>query len=1449
MKRLTTLIALLMLVLGLGAATVTVGTVTQYTNFFPIFTCCTHNYSQQIYRQSQINHFGVITKIGFYRMQSCYGELSESHNWTIYMGHITRSSFASPSDWEPLANLTQVFSGSVLNEFPEPGGWMEITLQTPFGYNNIDNLVVAIHENTPGWGVPVDWGGFTIDQYSGSYAGIMCFDSVDLDPNNPSLDSMASYEIAAIKLEFTPEVAPPLTPVPVRPLNNATLSSGDLLEWTLPYGSPPASGYDVYIDGSLLSANQAGNRCAVHGLSVGPHTWYVIARNPAGVSPPSASCGFVYSFAVAIGFEDEDFGLPIETSSHYNYSQSIFLQSEMGINNQGNDEAYCSIEKISFFYDGTTVPVDCRDWVIYVGHTSKTEFSSPSDWVPVSEMVQVFAGQVSFLPTPGWVGISLDTPFLYDTTSNIVIAVDENTPGYCNWNPYFHNSITFNQNRSIAFQGNHNANPDPATPPDGTLVSAIPNIMMHVGQLQTGPRLSLAPNVLDFELLLNGETSEGFNVTATNMGIGTLNLAAGDISIIGDNAAEFSFDPSNLPVALGHGESVSIPVSLTGVTAGQLSATLRIVYEGQNHDVGLIARVMPTGTIVIGEGNQTQQLPFATQFIYSGSATLYKAEEINGSGSLQMLAWDCAAVNSNHTPEISYRIWAKNTNADCMNFETWEDLRSGMTLLKVGSFVPTAGSWQMFELDVPFVYTGVNLIIYVESQCDNWGQHNYWFKYSEVDESRHLSFNYNSPPTVIGNWNGQIPNIMLHFVPNLADDLCALDVSGTRTSAVGETSHYSVRIRNNGSDAQTNYQVKLVDTDNNVLGAVNGPAIDSGEIIEVLVPWTPTTAGQKSMRGKVEMSGDGFAGNNLSKPFQVDVIPVGMQSITIGEGNQLSQVPMGFDSRTSIYERIFVADELGFASGTITSVIIYNQFVNELLAKPTQVFLASTNLSTLNSGLIPATQMLLVFDGLVDYPAGENNVVINFQTPFVHLGGNLLIMFYRPLDEHSYALPNHFFSQPVGDLRARYDCGPAPHGVEIDPYSPPHGFVCESSPLTTFLYSLDLLQNDLGAISISGNPTPVVGVTSTYTVRIRNSGVAMQDNYTVKLIDAAGVELASIAGPPIEVQQSLDVDVPWAPTSLGTCSFYGKVVLDGEAFETNNCTSEIEVLVYPPGAENVTAEVILLDQWSALHVSWSAAASAPVELSGYMVYRMRTDQMSDEAAWHPVTPEPILDLCADDLHWGQLPSGNYVCAVKAVYEGDLQSLPSFSNSIQSHVPSGTVSGTVRSRYGVAIAGAKVSNGIVFSTTNLEGEFNLPIPAGTHALTASAADYYSQTLENITVEQGSISIVSFVLDSLTAIDDPQIPVMATALNGNYPNPFNPETTISYSVMKPGRVRLQIYNIKGQLVRSLVDEDHAAGHYKRVFDGKDNNGRSLASGVYLIRMTAPGYEKVSKMMLMK
>jgi hypothetical protein len=121
--------------------------------------------------------------------------------------------------------------------------------------------------------------------------------------------------------------------------------------------------------------------------------------------------------------------------------------------------------------------------------------------------------------------------------------------------------------------------------------------------------------------------------------------------------------------------------------------------------------------------------------------------------------------------------------------------------------------------------------------------------------------------------------------------------------------------------------------------------------------------------------------------------------------------------------------------------------------------------------------------------------------------------------------------------------------------------------------------------------------------------------------------------------------------------------------------------------------------------------------------------------------------------------------------------------------------------------------------------------------------------NVIIHQDQLTMLNIVLRRGTAADDPQSPVVATALNGNYPNPFNPETTIRYSVKEAGRVKLEVYNIKGQLVRTLVDKDHTTGCYTRVFDARDNRGRSISSGVYLVRMSAPGYQKTSRIMLMK
>jgi flagellar hook assembly protein FlgD len=96
--------------------------------------------------------------------------------------------------------------------------------------------------------------------------------------------------------------------------------------------------------------------------------------------------------------------------------------------------------------------------------------------------------------------------------------------------------------------------------------------------------------------------------------------------------------------------------------------------------------------------------------------------------------------------------------------------------------------------------------------------------------------------------------------------------------------------------------------------------------------------------------------------------------------------------------------------------------------------------------------------------------------------------------------------------------------------------------------------------------------------------------------------------------------------------------------------------------------------------------------------------------------------------------------------------------------------------------------------------------------------------------------------------PNIPVF-TELKQVYPNPFNPNTNISYVLAQPSDVLITIFNMRGQEVRSFDSKNVAAGSQKLTWDGKDQNGTSLASGVYYIRMQAGADSFFKKAVLMK
>ena len=85
--------------------------------------------------------------------------------------------------------------------------------------------------------------------------------------------------------------------------------------------------------------------------------------------------------------------------------------------------------------------------------------------------------------------------------------------------------------------------------------------------------------------------------------------------------------------------------------------------------------------------------------------------------------------------------------------------------------------------------------------------------------------------------------------------------------------------------------------------------------------------------------------------------------------------------------------------------------------------------------------------------------------------------------------------------------------------------------------------------------------------------------------------------------------------------------------------------------------------------------------------------------------------------------------------------------------------------------------------------------------------------------------------------------------NYPNPFNPKTTISFEIAEKGKTAVEIYNVKGQKVKTLLKENLEVGTHSIVWDGKNDNKQQVASGMYFYKISVNGKQKTNKMLMLK
>ena len=99
------------------------------------------------------------------------------------------------------------------------------------------------------------------------------------------------------------------------------------------------------------------------------------------------------------------------------------------------------------------------------------------------------------------------------------------------------------------------------------------------------------------------------------------------------------------------------------------------------------------------------------------------------------------------------------------------------------------------------------------------------------------------------------------------------------------------------------------------------------------------------------------------------------------------------------------------------------------------------------------------------------------------------------------------------------------------------------------------------------------------------------------------------------------------------------------------------------------------------------------------------------------------------------------------------------------------------------------------------------------------------------------------------DDSSTRPEAFALLQNHPNPFNQTTVIPFTVRKTESVRLVLYDVRGGMIRQLIDDVRHAGSHQAIWDGRDARGREVASGVYFYLLEAGGFRKIRSMVLIK
>ncbi|MCF7793811.1 MAG: carboxypeptidase regulatory-like domain-containing protein [Candidatus Cloacimonetes bacterium] len=660
-------------------------------------------------------------------------------------------------------------------------------------------------------------------------------------------------------------------------------------------------------------------------------------------------------------------------------------------------------------------------------------------------------------------------------------------------------------------------------------------------------------------------------------------------------------------------------------------------------------------------------------------------------------------------------------------------------------------------------------------------------------------------------------------------DLSANYIQGPSALYQGFSGVYDVLVKNYGTNPQDEYSVVLYREGGILLDSlyIDETLESEEEVVHHLVWIVPQDepAAQTYVYAEVVTAQDDDLSNNVTDNFDVTIYEYGLGQIHIGTGNDLTNwYPFKFHMNASLAETIYMSNEIN-AIGDIYAISYRSNFEESVLNAPVEVFMAETTANNLAGGWIPAGSLTQVFGGDVDFFSGIHDVVFPFDTPYSYNGSNLCIMTHHVYMTDTFSIDNKFYetiNTPFFD-RTRAVGSPSP----LSPNGPPDGFLFSRFPNINLYISLTNLGIVEGHVYDEvGNliPTATIDVQqsniSTYSngAGFYQFGNLIEGNYDFTA-HKAGYESATANGIVITDQVTT---IDFTLTSLPTVQIEGQITGSIEpAVGLVNAT--VDLL----GAEDYNTQTDADGNFVFPEVYGNESYELNVTYTGFQPHVEQIDVQTDDVDLGIIILDevalPATNVFASQDLTGTELTLEWNAPVSAMRDFESYTIYRFL-SINSNDP--TQWTLLESTYN--------------DTTYMDNGWN----------SLNAQMYQYAVIVNYTNGVISEAALSNEIERFDVGTGQNIPEITDALQSIHPNPFNPSTKISYQLAEDSNVEISIFNVRGQKISMILNNEKERGFHHVVWNGKDKTGKEQASGIYFVRLLVNGkITATRKCMLMK